>query len=51
VCERVYTFLQKLARTMEGKRVLLVTHGGTIWCCRYALEGWTYAEAERRFRD
>lgn len=49
VCERVYTFLQKLARTMAGKRVLLVTHGGTIWCCRYVLERWTYAEAERRF--
>jgi len=49
VCERVYSFLQKLARTTAGKRVLLVTHGGTIWCCRYVLEGWTYAEAERRF--
>jgi broad specificity phosphatase PhoE len=50
VCERVYTFLQKLARTMEGKRVLLVTHGGTIWCARYVLERWTYEEAERRFQ-
>lgn len=49
VCERVYSFLQKLARTMAGKRILLVTHGGTIWCCRYVLERWTYAEAERRF--
>jgi 2,3-bisphosphoglycerate-dependent phosphoglycerate mutase len=49
VCERVYTFLQKLARTMAGKRVLLVTHGGTIWCFRYVLERWTYEEAERRF--
>lgn len=50
VCERVYSFLQKLARTMAGKRVLLVTHGGTIWCSRYVLERWTYAEAERRFK-
>ena len=50
VCERVYTFLQKLARTMAGKRVLVVTHGGTIWCCRYVLERWTYDEAESRFR-
>jgi broad specificity phosphatase PhoE len=49
VCERVYTFLQKLARTMEGKRVLLVTHGGTIWCAGYVLERSTYAVAERRF--
>jgi broad specificity phosphatase PhoE len=50
VCERVYAFLQKLARTMAGKRVLVVTHGGTIWCFRYVLERWTYEEAERRFR-
>jgi broad specificity phosphatase PhoE len=49
VSERVYAFLQKLARTMGGKRVLVVTHGGTIWCFRYVLERWTYAEAERRF--
>jgi broad specificity phosphatase PhoE len=49
VCERVYAFLQKLARTMAGRRVLVVTHGGTIWCFRYVLERWTYAEAERRF--
>jgi broad specificity phosphatase PhoE len=51
VCERVYTFLQKLARTMAGKRVMLVTHGGTIWCCRYVLERWTYEEAEQRFES
>jgi broad specificity phosphatase PhoE len=49
VCERVYAFLQKLARTMGGRRVLVVTHGGTIWCFRYVLERWTYEEAERRF--
>jgi len=49
VCERVFTFLQKVARTMAGKRVLVVTHGGTLWCFRYVLEGWTYEEAERRF--
>lgn len=34
---------------MAGKRVLIVTHGGTIWCFRYVLERWTYEEAERRF--
>lgn len=49
VCERVYAFLQKLARTMAGRRVLVVTHGGTIWCFRYVLERWTYEEAEQRF--
>jgi broad specificity phosphatase PhoE len=50
VCERVYAFLQKLARTMGGKRVLVVSHGGTIWCFRYVLERWTYEEAEHRFK-
>jgi len=47
---RMYVFLQKLGRTMAGRRVLVVTHGGTIWCFRYVLERWTYEEAEWRFR-
>ena len=34
----------------SGRRVLVVTHGGTLWCFRYVLEGWTYEEAEERFR-
>ena len=51
VCERVYAFLQKVGRTMAGRRVLVVTHGGTLWCFRYVLERWTYAEAEERFRN
>ena len=51
VCERVYAFLQKLARTMAGKRVLVVSvTAGTMWCLRYVLERWSYEEAERRFR-
>jgi broad specificity phosphatase PhoE len=49
VSQRVYAFLQKLTRTMAGRRVLVVTHGGTMWCFRYVLERWTYEEAERRF--
>jgi probable phosphoglycerate mutase len=49
VCERVYAFLQKVGRTLAGKRVLVVSHAGTMWCMRYVLEGWTYAEADRRF--
>jgi broad specificity phosphatase PhoE len=49
VCERVYAFLQRVARNMAGKRVLIVSHAGTIWCMRYVLEGWTYEEADRRF--
>ena len=32
---------------LNGKRVLVVTHGGTIFCFRYVLERWTYEEAER----
>ena len=32
-----------------GNRVLVVSHAGTMWCLRYVLEGWTYAEADRRF--
>lgn len=50
VCERVYSFLQKVARAFGGRRVLVVTHGGTLWCFRYVLERWTYQEAEHRFR-
>ena len=50
VCERVHSFLQKLARNLSGRRVLVVTHGGTLWCFHYVLEGWTYEEAEERFR-
>lgn len=49
VCERVYAFLQRLARNMAGKRVLVVSHAGTLWCFRYVLERWTYDEAEHRF--
>ena len=49
VCERVYAFLQKVSRQMAGKRVLVVSHAGTMWCLRYVLEGWSYEQAERRF--
>ena len=34
---------------VAGKRVLVVSHAGTMWCLRYVLEGWTYEEADRRF--
>lgn len=49
VCARVHAFLQKVARTLAGRRILVVTHGGTTWCFRYVLERWSYEEAERRF--
>lgn len=45
MCERVHAFLQKMA----GRRVLVVSPGGTMWCLRYVLEGWSYEEASRRF--
>lgn len=49
MCERAHAFLQKVARTMAGKRVLVVSHAGTMWCLRYVLEHWSYEEADRRF--
>jgi broad specificity phosphatase PhoE len=49
VCERVHTFLDELARTHAGRRLLVVTHAGTLRCFRYVLEEWTYDQAEHRF--
>jgi 2,3-bisphosphoglycerate-dependent phosphoglycerate mutase len=47
VVARVHTFLDTLFRDRAGKRVLVVTHGGTIRCFRFALERWDYQQAER----
>ena len=47
VVARVDTFLTSLYREQAGKRVLLVTHGGTIRCLRFVLERWEYAQAAR----
>jgi len=47
VVARVDTFLTSLYREQAGKRVLLVTHGGTIRCLRFVLERWDYAQAAR----
>ena len=47
VVTRVDTFLTSLYREQAGKRVLLVTHGGTIRCLRFVLERWEYAQAAR----
>jgi 2,3-bisphosphoglycerate-dependent phosphoglycerate mutase len=49
VCERVALFLDILARDQAGRRVLVVTHGGTIRAFRYLLERWSYEEATERF--
>jgi broad specificity phosphatase PhoE len=50
VAERVYLFLNMLFRDRAGKRVLAVTHGGTLWMFRMLLERWTWEETEDHFR-
>jgi len=42
VCQRVHQFIDNdLVRIRRGKKVLVVTHGGTIRAFRYNLEKWT----------
>ena len=41
VCERVYRFIGNLFSVRAGKKVLVVTHGGTARAFRYNLEKWT----------
>jgi len=41
VCERVYRFIGHLFSIRAGKKVLVVTHGGTARAFRYNLEKWT----------
>ncbi len=47
VAERVYLFLNMLFRDRNGKKILVVTHGGTLRCFRFLLERWTYDQALR----
>jgi broad specificity phosphatase PhoE len=47
VVGRVQMFLDSLFRECGGRKVMLVTHGGTIRCLRYTLEGWGYQQAEK----
>lgn len=47
VVTRVHTFLDILFRDRAGQKIMLVTHGGTIRCLRFALERWSYEQAER----
>jgi 2,3-bisphosphoglycerate-dependent phosphoglycerate mutase len=49
VAKRAYLFLGMLFRERGGRRVLVVTHGGTLWMFRMLLERWTWEEAEERF--
>jgi len=45
VVGRVHTFLDTLFRDRAGQKILVVTHGGTIRCFRFALERWGYEQA------
>jgi broad specificity phosphatase PhoE len=50
VCQRVGLFLDRLQRDFAGKKILVVSHGGTIRAFRYWLESWTYEQAAERFQ-
>jgi broad specificity phosphatase PhoE len=45
VTNRAHTFLDTLFRDRAGKKVFVVTHGGTIRCFRFLLERWDYERA------
>jgi broad specificity phosphatase PhoE len=45
VSQRVYTFLNTLFRDRAGKKVWVVTHGGTLRAIRFILERWDYEKA------
>ena len=47
VCERVYLFLHSLKHDRDQKRILVVTHGGTIRCFRALIERWDYDRATK----
>lgn len=46
VTQRVYTFINTLFRDRKEKKILVVTHGGTLRCFRAILEHWNYDQAE-----
>lgn len=51
VAERVYLFLGMLFRDRPGKRILVVSHGGTLRVFRYLLERWTHDEFLERWES
>jgi broad specificity phosphatase PhoE len=51
VAERVYLFLSMLFRDRAHKRVLVVSHGGTLRVFRYLLERWTHDEFLERWES
>lgn len=50
VAKRGYLFLNMVFREAAGKRVLVVSHGGTMWMLRMLLERWAWDEAEHHYR-
>lgn len=51
VTQRVYMFLNTLFRDRAGKKIWVVTHGGTIRAFRFIFEHWTYEQALKRPED
>lgn len=49
VATRIHLFLEDLKCERVGKRVLVVTHGGSLRMFRYLLEGWTYEDVVERW--
>jgi probable phosphoglycerate mutase len=44
---RMFLLILNLNQDHAGKKVLVNTHGGTLRCIRYELEGWTHEQALR----
>lgn len=49
VCKTVYRFIGILRKRRARKKVLAVSHGGTIRAFRFCLEGWTADDYERNY--
>ena len=47
VTGRVHEFLNMIFRDRAGQKIMVVTHGGTLRCFRFLLEGWSYAQAQK----
>ncbi|MCC7044524.1 MAG: histidine phosphatase family protein [Acidobacteria bacterium] len=50
VAGRVQLFFESCERELADRRVLLVTHAGTMRMIRFLLERWTHDEAPERWR-
>lgn len=50
VATRVQQFFESSEQELAGRRVLLITHAGTLRMIRYLLEGWTTDETPSRWQ-